>query len=321
MRKSLFLVLVIVGFLSGCFGGFPEVKRVGIIEGYVKDIFSDDPIGNAVVRIQDVEYQTDGQGFFPLYRRSATTVDDQFIVPKEKGDAYSLTRSGYRGKMGVNIFAFGQKNLMGYMTPYPGKNRYEVIGKIGSSAKDKLEGINVIVNSLASGEPFKTITDSNGVFNISNVPEGIVNIYIYAEGYNSFSKTITLDGDWNEDVKLTINSTKKYGEVVGQIRGYQNEGCGFSFVSWGQRGSDSYQFNIADASGAFHLYGIPIAKNSASTTTSGSTIIVNNGETTLFVRAQGFYKDNNPETTKVKISTDESGFIYNTINMEMIPGE
>jgi len=83
--KKLILLLSILS-LFGCFGGYEDPKKVGIIEGYVIDVLNGDTLSNTVVKLQDVSYTTAEDGYFPLVRSG----EDPYIIPKDSGDSYRI---------------------------------------------------------------------------------------------------------------------------------------------------------------------------------------------------------------------------------------
>ncbi len=267
MKKSFILIWLIV-FIAGCFGGFPEVKKTGIIEGYIKDIITDETVPYIEVRLQDVVYETQADGRFPLVRGG----DDPYIIPKDSGDSYKISdkvedttdvttvkrETKYYEKSGVSIFTYGQKNLIGYVTPKADTTKkYMIAGKVFSGTA-LVSDADVVISGTFAGESYKTKTDINGVFSVSEIPKSYINIYIYKNDYKSYSKIINLTEDYvNEQIQLAEESGRKYGDITGQVAGFNNEVCGYSIVSWGVRGSSDYQFCIADSFGSYTLYGIP----------------------------------------------------------------
>ncbi|BDU51268.1 carboxypeptidase-like regulatory domain-containing protein [Haliovirga abyssi] len=267
MGKKIILVIILSITLGGCFGGFPEVKKVGIIEGYVKDILTNQTLGQVTIRVQDVTFVTDNDGYFPLVRDSET---QPYIIPKASGDGYSMKKDGYYGETGVSVFSYGQKNLIGYLTPKASDKIYSINGVARDNTGKILEGVTVIVNGVFSGESFKKVTDSNGVFVFDKIPGGNINIYAFKDGYTAYSTgRINLSSNKEVSVEIREDTTIKYGTIKGGISGFNKELCGHSLVVWGQEGSKEYQFTVADTNGKYTLYGIPEGKSQISVKSPG----------------------------------------------------
>lgn len=303
--KKLILLLIVLN-LFGCFGGYDDPKKVGIIEGYVIDILNGNTLSDTVVKVQDVSYVTAADGYFPLVRSG----EDPYIIPKDSGDSYRIENSKYYLKTGVTIFSYGQKNLIAYLTPKPiikegalEPRRFVVAGQIYSdSTGENLNGATVVVNGIFTEIPYMEILDTNSSFMIKDIPESKINLYIFKNGYEPSSQVIDLSED-KLDLKIYLreNPDKKYGNVTGQVYGYNDETCGNSIVTIGQQGSNYYQFSMADSFGNYTIYGVV------------------EGDNQLTVKSPGFY--NPSPASKNQIKVEASKVTIHNIKMEYIKGE
>jgi len=304
LKKIILLIILLA--VAGCFGGYEDEGKIGIIEGYVIDIISGETVADTVVKVQDISYITASDGYFPLSRSG----DDPYIIPKESGDSYRIDNEAYYLKTGVTRLSYGQKNLMAFITPKPivregemEPKKFSVAGEIYSEGTGTLlRGATVVINGVFTEIPYMEVLDSNSSFLISNIPESKINVYVFKDGYDSYSKVI----DLNEDkldllIYLRENSSKEYGTLNGQITGYNNEACGHSIISWGQKGSNRYQFTMTDTFGNYTLYGLPVGLNQ------------------ITVKSPGFYNSSPASENQIEISAGEISL--HNVKMEYIKGD
>lgn len=281
IREIILGILLLV--VTGCQGRFPEITSEGKIEGYIRDIMTNEPIAVSQVQIIDILGSTDGDGYFTLYRET-NNEDEMYLIPNSSGNSYSIKKAGYYSKKGITMLKYGQKNLLGYLAPMPSATRYVVTGKVTSKLNGYIENATVVINTPFDSESFKyeVKTNINGSFEISDVPEGKINIYIYKDGYEPFSKIINLNRNWMDDIiTITENSSKKYGDICGNVSDVKGNFCDNAKISIGQENSGYYQFTMADTNGNYIIKGVPA------------------GDAQLTVKAPGFYKEN---TKKVTVS-------------------
>lgn len=293
IRIILFSMFIL---FSGCFGGFPATEEGGKIEGYVRDILSSEPVDLATVKVQDVQYITTADGHFPLVRGG----ENPYIIPNGSGDSYSVRKDNYYNKTGTSLFSYGQKNLITYITPKPDSGKkYFISGQV-SSGDETLEGATIVVNGTFADESYFEKTDSNKNYLIE-IPASTVNVYVFKDGYEAQSKVLDLEDDMTMNFDLIEKESVKYGTIKGQIVGFNEESCGNSVITMGQRNSNKYQFVMASTEGHYTIYGVPA------------------GEVQISVRAPGFYKESAASGNLVTVAEGET--VYKNIKMEYISGE
>ena len=300
MGKKIIISLILSISLLGCFGGFPEVKKVGILEGYIKDSITGKTVGNTFVKVsEDFSYVTNSDGYFPLVNRD--NEEDPYFIPKENGNSYQITNENYHNKEGVNIFSYGQKNLIGYITPNVSDNSNYIDIKV-SDSDGLLEGVNVIINGT-----FTTV--DNGIDEIpiigktsvdgkvtKEIPNGWLNIYVYKDGYRPKYKELNFQEESNYIFELEKDEDIKFGDVEGVVKGFGTETqheSGFGAIV-----EINGEWCMADSGGKYILKGIE----------SGTQIIT--------VRMPGFYQD---YSGTVEVEENEKSI--KDIDMEPMIGE
>ena len=307
MVKKIIISLILIISLLGCFGGFPEVKKVGIIEGYIKDSITGKTVGNTFVKVSDdFSYVTDSDGYFPLVNRKDE--EDPYFIPKENGNSYQITNGNYHNKEGTNIFSYGQKNLIGYITPkVSDKSNYIEIEV--SDEDGLLEGANVIINGTFTTAdngideiPITGITSVDGKVT-KELPNGWLSIYVYKDGYIPKYKEINFIEEQNYSFELSKNEDIKFGDVDGIIRGFKiGTGEGQAENGFGAIVKINGQWCMADSGGKYTLKGIP----------AGNQVIT--------VKMPGFYQTYT-EVIEIKEGYNDNTIESSIINMEPIKGE
>jgi hypothetical protein len=245
MKKSSLIIIFVMLFIAGCFEKKDNNDDDGIV-WKVKDIISEEVIDAKV------------------------TIESPYITDISTDNMVEVSKSGYFSKMGIVPLKYGQKNLIGYLTPdFTKKIKYKLSGKIKDG---DTEGVIGEANIAITGQFItkKSSTDINGVFEVKDIPEGDIKIVIYKDGYTSKTTDINLKGDIaNIEKNLTKDSTKKYGDIIGSISGYNNDVCGYSYITVGMSGSDTYRTTFSDVSGNYAVYGIPYNSYTISCKTPG----------------------------------------------------
>ena len=304
MKKIVIALLTL--FLISCHGGYKDNEKIGTIEGYIKDILTENTVSNTTVKVQDVEFITGNDGYFPLVRDGG----DPYIIPKESGDSYRIDNSNYYLKTGISIFSYGQKNLIGYITPKPITRagevepiKFSIAGQIYADATgESLEGATVVINGVFQEISYMEVLDKNSSFLVTGIPESEINVYIFKNGYEPNSTIINLNED-KLDLRIYLrdNKDRTYGEVMGQVSGYNNETCGHSVITVGQKGSNYYQFIMSDSFGNYIIYGMK------------------SGEGQIAVKSPGFYYPSAANDNRIDVVAN-STTIHN-VKMQYIKGD
>lgn len=256
--KKIFLILIFVTlFITGCFEK-EESDNNGIV-WKVKDITNETVIDAKV------------------------TIESPYITDSSTDNMVEVSKSGYISKIGIVPLKYGQKNLIGYLTPdFSKRAKYNLSGVIkDSDTNGVISEANIAVSGKFTAK--KSSTDINGVFDVKDIPEGDIEVFIYKDGYTSKKIEILLKGDMaNIERTITKESSKKYGDIIGTVSGYDNDVCGYSYITIGISDSDIYKSTFSDVNGNYAIYGIPYNSYTISCKTPGfykiknSTVTVNN---------------------------------------------
>lgn len=271
MLKKLILMIFLLVLAGGCFSSKKEDDGYDLV-WKVKDIVSEEVI--------DAEVKIDS----PLITDSAT---DNMVTIK---------KSGYYQKVGVVPLVYGQKNLIGYLT----KNNSSAVmcaaaGKIIDENGAAVSGAGVVFFGDFTAK--KVETDLNGMFKAENIPAGDIEIYVYKNNYSYTIKKLKLNSDIsNMEYTIESSSGKSYGDIYGNIKGYKDEICGYSYVTAGIKDSGIYQYTFTDAEGNYAVYGMPY------------------GSYNFTIKSPGFYKIN---SSSVAV---DSVLKTNNITMTIISG-
>ncbi len=271
MLKRVILLTLILVLAGGCFSSKKEDDGYDIV-WKVRDIVSEEII-DAEVKIES-----------PLITDTAT---DNMVTIKN---------SGYYQKVGVVPLVYGQKNLIGYLT----KNSsnavlYSSAGKISDENGAAVSGASVVFFGDFIAK--KVETDLNGMFKAENIPAGDIEIYVYKNNYSYTMKKLKLSGDIsNLEYSIESSTGKSYGDIYGNIKGYKDEVCGYSYVNAGIKDSGMYQYTFTDAQGNYAVYGMPY------------------GSYNFTIKSPGFYKINSASVTV------DSASKSNNITMTIISG-
>ena len=200
-RKIFFLIslIYIVGFITGCGGNeasIPPIQPYGSLSGAVYSDETREPIPNATVTIEKVSTSqvTDGKGkfFFSRVPAGNRKITIQATGYKEYTDTILIEKDTENTYDAYLEIAYGTLS-----------------GTITDSNGNLIVGANVVVGGSYSG-----ISDTNGYYEISNIPIGTYPVAVTATGYSPYTTSTTIEEGTNSlDIQLTPN----IGTVAGVV--------------------------------------------------------------------------------------------------------
>ncbi len=193
------------GFIAFDYVSFEQ--KNGSITGGVRDSVTDNPISNALVRLEQ-----NSQIKYSVYSNSSGVYTITDVVP----GSYNLValKADYDSQTIAITIASSQKTQNITMDPQNGS----VSGGVRDNSDSTL--ISGATVRLEQGGVIKQTTTSNssGNFTFSTVLEGSYNLVALKSGYSNWSQSITVSG--GEELQQNIAMVPNVGSASGGVRDY-----------------------------------------------------------------------------------------------------
>jgi len=175
------------------------ISSLGSILGYVRDSFTGHPIVGANVTVDTVASATTGKG-------------GKYSIANVPAGTYNVTASahGYESSSETINVTAGETILNFNLT--------SIVGTITGTVTDSLTGEPIpTANVTANG--YSATTDTDGNYNIANMPPGNYTVTASADGYKSSTKTnITVVAGQTTTLNFTLTPLPTTGTISGVVK-------------------------------------------------------------------------------------------------------
>ncbi len=263
----LYIIILTLGACGGNEASIPPIQPYGALSGTVYSEETREPVANAMVTIEKVSNSqtTDGNGKFYFSR-----------VPSGRRKI-TITATGYK-EYTDNIII--QKDTENTYEAYLDTAYGTLSGTVTNSAGNLVVGAQITVGGSYSG-----VSDTNGYYEIANIPIGSYSLTVLATGHAPYTTSVTIEEGSNSlDIQLTLNVGTVAGVVTDSDSGAIIPGA---IVSIGGGYTDT-----TDSNGYYEISNIPTGTYPITAMAEGY------GDYTGSITVQSGYQVNNIQLTR-----------------------
>lgn len=193
---SLFIITLSIISCGGNEASIPPLQPYGALSGTVYSLETKEPVAGATVNVEKVSDTETTDGYGKFYFSKVPSGRRKITITKEGYKEYTDT---------INIQEDTENTYEAYIQIAYGT----LYGIVTDATGALVIGANIVV-----GGSYHSVSDTNGYYEIVDIPVGSYSLSVTASGYLPYTSNIEIqEGSTNLDIQLTLN----LGTVAGVV--------------------------------------------------------------------------------------------------------